>query len=141
MPKKSIALALLAGVAALFLVTWANAVAPGPEPLPPYTGVIKNNTKHELSIYSKNSLGTIIVPPESWIEFVVWDENFDLIPYKEGDPYGCQKVRVTPDAISFKCKKYDFMAEINPLFAPTKKYYDKRKYKKRFRGKRGGSLG
>ncbi len=137
MPKKSILLALLAGVTALLLVTWANAVAPGPEPLPPYTGVIKNNTKYELSVYSKNSSGTIIVPPRSWVEFVVWDDSFALIPYNEGEPYGCQKVRVTPDGIAFMCKKYDFIAEINPpLPPPSKRYYDKGKYKKRYRGKR-----
>lgn len=139
MPRKKIALAVLASMAALLLVTWANAVAPGPEPLPPFIGVIKNNTKGELSIYSQNSLGTVIVPPKGWIEFVVWDPKFDLIPYKEGEPYGCQKVTVTPKAIPYLCKNYDFMAEINPLPAKaTQEYYQKkRKYRVRKKAKTG----
>jgi len=137
MPKKRIALALLAGVAALCLVTWANAVAPGPEPLAPFTGVIKNNTKDDMSVYSQNSLGTLIIPARGWIEFVVWEEKFDLRVYKDGEPYFAQKMAVTPQAIPFMTQNYDFIAEINPPPPPKqiKKYYKKKRYKK-YRGKR-----
>ena len=77
-PNKKITVALLASVVALLLVTWANAMAVGPEPLPPFKGIIKNNTKHDISIPSENSLATLILPAKGWIEYVVWDPKFDL---------------------------------------------------------------
>jgi len=133
MPRKKIALAVLASVAALLLVTWANAVAPGPEPLPPFTGIIKNHTKSDLSIPSQNSLGTLIVPARGWIEFVVWDKTFDLTAYKDGKPYFGQKVTVTPKAFPYMTKNYDFVTEIKATEPPptkkTKKYRKYRKYK------------
>ena len=112
MPTKKIILALLASIVALLVVTGANAEAPGPEPLPPYTGVIKNNSSHDISVPSANSLATLIVPARGWIEFVVWDPKFHLIPYLDGQPYGCQKVRVKPHASPYMCKSYDFLVEI-----------------------------
>ncbi len=137
MPKKKITLALLASVVALLLVTWANAEAPGLEPLPPYIGIIKNNSPYDVSVPSENSLATLIVPARGWIEFVVWDPNFDLIPYIDGKPFGCQKVTVTPDAFPYMCKNYDFLVEINPpVPSPNDRYY--RKYKKRYRKPRTG---
>ena len=134
MPKKLIILALLASLVALLVVT---AESPGVEQLPPYIGVIKNNSKHDLSVKSENSLATLIVPARNWIEFVVWDPKFDFIAYLEGKPYRCQKVVVTPDAFPYMCKNYDFVVEINPPAAPPEKYYYK-KYKKRYRKQRTG---
>ena len=138
MPKKKIILAVLAGMVTLLIVTGANAAAPGPDSLPPYTGVIKNNSSHDISVPSENSLGTLIVPARGWIEFVVWDPRFHLIPYLDGQPYGCQNVRVQPHAFPFMCKDYDFLVEINmrePV--PSKKDYY-RKLKKRYRKQRTG---
>lgn len=138
MPKKKITLALLASMVALLLVTWANAMAVGPEPLPPFKGIIKNNTKHDISIPSENSLATLILPAKGWIEYVVWDPKFDLIPYINGQPFGCQQVQVTPKAFPYMCKNYDFLVEINPPVPYPKKKYDYKKYKKRYRKKRTG---
>jgi hypothetical protein len=69
---------------------------------------------------------------------VVWDPKFHLIPYLNGQPYGCQKVRVKPHGFPFKCKNYDFLVEIKaPVPGPTKEYYY-RKLKKRYRKPRTG---
>ena len=134
MPKKLIILALLASLVALLVVT---AESPGVEQLPPYIGVIKNNSKHDLSVKSENSLATIIVPARNWIEFVVWDPKFDFIAYNEGEPFWCQKITVTPDAFPFKCKNYDFIVEINPP-VPTSPPWFYKKYKRRYRKQRTG---
>jgi hypothetical protein len=138
MSKKKIISVLLAGVLALLLVvSWANAEAPGLEPLPPYIGIIKNNSGQDVSVPSENSQATLIVPARGWIEFVVWDPQFDLIPYLGGKPFGCQKVIVQPDSVPYMCKNYDFLVEINPTAPrPTKWYY--KKYKKRYRKPRAG---
>jgi hypothetical protein len=136
MPKKNLTVASLAGMIALVLVTWANAVAAAPTTLPPYTGVIKNNTACDFSLPSQNSMGTLIVPAKGWIEFVVWDPKFDVIPYYNGKPFGCQKVTVTPKAFPYMCNSYDFVVEINgPGPCPAEQKYQK-KYKKRVRKKR-----
>lgn len=137
MPKKKIFSVLLASVIVLSVVAWANAEVPGQEPLPPYIGIIKNNSGHDLSVPSENSQATLIVPARSWIEFVVWDPKFDLIPYLKGKPFACQKVLVTPDAFPYMCKNYDFLVEINPPTPPPTKWYYK-KYKKRYRRPRAG---
>ncbi len=135
MPKKTLSLALLAGVIALLLLTCAQAAAPGPQTLPPYVGIIKNNSGVDVAVPSENSLATLTVPARGWIEFVVWDPKFDLIPYIAGKPFGCQKVTVTPKAFPYMCKNYDFMVEINPPAAePGQERY--KKYKKRVRKKR-----
>lgn len=122
----------MAAVLALLAGSGAQAVAPGPEPLPPFTGLIKNHTKAELSVYSQNSLGTLIIPANGWIEYVVWDKNFDLLVYLDGKPYFAQKMVVTPGAYTYMTKKYDFIAEIKP---PTPKVIKKpvkkpKKYRK-----------
>jgi hypothetical protein len=136
MPKKKISVILLASMVALLVVTGANAVATRTATLPPYTGIIKNNTSCDFSLPSQNSLGTLIVPARGWIEFVVWDPKFEVIPYYNGKPFGCQKVMVTPKAFPYMCKEYDFMVEINgPGPCPTDQLY-KGKYKKRVRKKR-----
>jgi hypothetical protein len=136
MPKRKITLALLASMVALLVVTGAHAQAPGPLPLPPYTGVIKNNSSHDISIPSENSLATLIVPARGWIEFVVWDPKFQLIPYLDGQPYGCQKVRVQPQAFPYMCKNYDFLVEIMGPVPAKKEYY--KKLKRRYRRPRNG---
>ncbi len=116
----------------MMLATWANAVAT----LPPYTGVIKNNTNCDFSLYSQNSMGTLIVPARDWIEFVVWDPKFEVIPYYKGNPFGCQWVTVTPKAFSYMCKVYDFMVEINGAGPCPEEQPCYPKYKKRVRKKR-----
>ena len=80
MPRKKITIVVLAGLIALLLVTGANAVSMGPGTLPPYTGVIRNNTVCEYTIKSQNSMGTLIIPARDWIEYVVWDPKFEVIP-------------------------------------------------------------
>jgi hypothetical protein len=137
MPKKRITAALLAGmIALLVVVTGANAVSTGTSTLPPYTGIIKNNTSCDFSLMSQNSLGTLIVPARGWIEYVVWDPKFEVIPYYDGKPFGCQNVLVTPKGFPYMCRQYDFMVEINgPGPCPAEQVY-KGKYKKRVR-KRG----
>jgi hypothetical protein len=136
MAKKKIIVILLAGMAALWLSTRANALVMGPSTLPPYTGVIKNNTSCAFSLPSQNSMGTLIVPARGWIEYVVWDPKFEVIPYFNGNPYGCQWVTVTPKAFAYMCKNYDFMVEINGCApCPAEQPYQQ-KYKQRVRKKR-----
>ena len=60
-----------------------------------------------------------------------------VIAYNEGEPFSCQKVTVTPDAFSYKCKNYDFIVAINPPVPASPPWYYK-KYKKRYRKKRRG---
>ncbi len=121
---------------ALLVVTGANAVVTGMTTLPPYIGIIKNNTSCDFSLPSQNSLGTLIVPARGRIEFVVWDPKFEVIPYYNGKPFGCQKVTVTPKAFAYMCKNYDFLVEINgPGPCHTEKQ-NFQKYKKRVRKKR-----
>ncbi len=136
MPRKNITVAVLAAIIALLLATGANAISMGASTLPPYTGVIKNNTACEFSIPSQNSMGTLIVPARGWIEYVVWDPKFEVIPYYKGNPFGCQWVTVTPKGFAYMWKNYDFMVEINgpgPCPAEEPGY---QKYKKRVRRKR-----
>ncbi len=138
MPKKKIIAALLAGMVALLVVTGANAVSTGTYTLPPYTGIIKNNTSCDFSLMSQNSMATLIVPAKGWIEYVVWDPKFDVVPYYNGKPFGCQKVTVTPKGFPYMCRQYDFMVDINgpgPCPAEQQPLY-KGKYKKRVRKKR-----
>ncbi len=108
MPRNNITVAVLAAMIALLLATSANAVSMGASTLPPYTGVIKNNTACEFSIPSQNSMGTLIVPARGWIEYVVWDPKFEVIPYYKGNPFGCQWVTVTPKAFCLHVQKLRF---------------------------------
>jgi hypothetical protein len=64
MPKRKIILALLASMVALLVVTGANAEAPGPEPLPPYTGIIKNNSIYEFRSPRKTAWPPLSCRPE-----------------------------------------------------------------------------
>jgi hypothetical protein len=78
----------------------------------PYTGVIQNKTSFEVSIPSDNSDAALIIPPHGWIEYTIWTHRFDVAAYQNGDPFYCLKLIANPQAYTFKCKKYDFMAEI-----------------------------
>jgi len=120
----------------LFLVGLLIAVAGSetlaanaPEPLPPFTGVIRNYTPYDVAIPSANSSATIIVPARGWVEYTVWSPRFDLIGYVKGDPFDCQKVQAIPRSVTFQCKNYDFLAEIRKpeLERPPVRIYKKLK--------------
>jgi hypothetical protein len=78
----------------------------------PYTGIIKNKTRYEVSIPSDNSDATLVIPPYGWTEYTIWTHKYDVAAYYNGDPFYCLKLSANPQAYTFKCKKYDFMAEI-----------------------------
>jgi hypothetical protein len=88
------------------------AVAPEVVDGRPYTGIIKNKTRYEVWIPSDNSDATLKIPPYSWTEYIIWTKTFDVTAYHNGRPFYCLKLEVHPQEYSFKCKKYDFMAEI-----------------------------
>jgi hypothetical protein len=95
----------------IIVLSGADATTPALKE-PPYVGVIRNFTKHDISFYSQNSQGTITVPAKGYVEYVVWHENFELIGYLQGDPYYCKDMEVMPGHFQFNCKDYDFMAII-----------------------------
>jgi hypothetical protein len=78
----------------------------------PYTGIIKNNTRYEVSIPSENSDATLVIPAHSWIEYTMWTRSTDVTAYHDGKPFYCLKLFANPCEYPFMCKKYDFMAEI-----------------------------
>jgi hypothetical protein len=100
----------------------------------PYTGIIKNKTRYTVSIPSDNSDATLIIPPYSWIEYTIWTHKYDVAAYHNGDPFYCLKLVVHPQAYTFKCKKYDFIAEIVKAGTPWKS----KKLRKRVRYLREG---
>ncbi len=77
-----------------------------------YTGIIKNKTKYEVSLPSENSDATLVIPPNSWIEYTMWTHQADVTAYRDGKPFYCLKLAAHPKEYPFMCKKYDFMAEI-----------------------------
>jgi hypothetical protein len=79
-----------------------------------YTGIIKNKTRYEISIPSENSRGTLVIPPNGWIEFTIWNQHLGVTAYHDGKPFYCLNIFARPQLYSFMCKKYDFMAEIRP---------------------------
>ena len=95
-----------------------------------YTGIIKNQTRYEVSIPSENSDGTLVVPPHSWIEYTIWTHKSDVTAYRDGKPFYCLKLAAKPQAYPFMCKKYDFMAEIVKP-EPKGKYKPMKKRKRR----------
>jgi hypothetical protein len=98
----------------------------------PYTGIIKNKTKYEVSIPSENSDGTLIIPPNGWIEYIIWTHQADVTAYRDGEPFYCLKLAAHPQEYPYMCKKYDFMAEIvKPEPSKSGKYkpMKKRKYR------------
>jgi hypothetical protein len=78
----------------------------------PYTGIIKNNTRYEVSIPSENSDATRVIPPHSWIEYTMWTRITDVTAFRDGKPFYCLKLSADPCKYPFKCSKYDFIAEI-----------------------------
>ncbi len=95
----------------------------------PYTGIIKNKTRYQVSIPSDNSDATLIIPPYSWIEYTIWTHKYDVAAYHNGDPFYCLKLVAHPQAYNFKCKKYDFIAEI----VKAKPEWKSKKLRKRVR--------
>jgi hypothetical protein len=95
-----------------------------------YTGIIKNKTRYEVSIPSENSDGTLVIPPNSWIEYTIWTHKSDVTAYRDGKPFYCLKLAAQPQAHPFMCKKYDFMAEIVKP-EPKGKYKPMKKRKRR----------
>lgn len=132
---------ILALIIGIMLVAVGGAAAiETPRPLGPpatlqildgvaYTGIIKNNTRFEVSIPSENSDATLVVPPHSWIEYTIWTHQVDVTAYHNGKPFYCLKLAANPQAYPFKCKKYDFMAEIVKP-EPTQKYKPMKKRKR-----------
>jgi hypothetical protein len=97
-----------------------------------YTGVIKNKTGYEVSIPSENSNGTLLIPPQGWIEYTIWTHNAEVTAYHDGKPFYCLKLAAQPQAYPFMCKKYDFLAEIvKPEPTPRYKKPVKKKRLKR----------
>jgi len=95
----------------------------------PYTGIIKNQTRYEVSIPSENSNGTLVIPPNSWIEYTIWTHQADVTAYNDGKPFYCLKLAAHPQEYPFMCKKYDFMAEIVKA-EPSGKYKPMKKRKR-----------
>jgi hypothetical protein len=86
--------------------------APPIQPAKKYTGIIKNNTRVEVSIPSRNSDTTIIIPAHSWVEYTAWNSFFNLTVYHNGTPFYCLNIHASLQNYPFMCKKYDFIAEI-----------------------------
>jgi hypothetical protein len=99
-----------------------------------YTGIIKNNTKYEVSIPSRNSDGTLTIPPYGWIEYISWKKNFDLTVYSDGQPFYCLNIAADPRNYQYACKCYDFIAEITKP-EPVEKGKMKRRIRKRVKPK------
>lgn len=77
-----------------------------------YTGIIKNNTRFEVSIPSRNSSATVTIPPYGWVEYTAWNSFFNLTVYHDGKPFYCLNIHAHLQNYPYMCKKYDFMAEI-----------------------------
>jgi hypothetical protein len=91
-----------------------------------YTGIIKNKTPYEISVPSKNSGATLIIPPHSWITYTIWDQRSKVTAYQGGQPFYCLNIFAHPREYPFMCKKYDFMVEILPP-EPVQRYHPIRK--------------
>jgi len=113
-------LVIILALGLVLVMSWAGATGAGAQPFAPYTGVIKNCTRHSISIPSANSAATLIVPPGGFIEYVAWNPEFQLMGYLGGRPYYCQNIRVIPKNYQFMCKSYDFLAEIRAEEKPVK---------------------
>ena len=77
-----------------------------------YTGIIKNKSNCDVSLYSGNSDAALIIPAHGWIEYDAWLRHFDLTAYCDGKPFYCLNINANPKAYPFMCKNYDFMVEI-----------------------------
>jgi hypothetical protein len=77
-----------------------------------YVGLIRNCTDCPISVPSENSGATLIVPPQSFIEYTTWTKDFDLTGYLNGKMVFCKRITARPRQFTHMCKSYDFMAEI-----------------------------
>ena len=77
-----------------------------------YTGIIKNNTRFDVSIPSRNSSATISIPAYGWVEYTAWNSYFSVTVYHDGRPFYCLNIHAHLRNYPFMCKKYDFIAEI-----------------------------
>ncbi|MCX5888518.1 MAG: hypothetical protein NTY36_03600 [Deltaproteobacteria bacterium] len=78
-----------------------------------YVGVIKNQTRYEVSVPSRNSDATLIIPARGFIEYISYEKDFDVTVYRDGKPFDCLKIKAQPHQYAFMCKNdYDFIAEI-----------------------------
>ncbi len=78
-----------------------------------YIGVIKNKTRYDVSVPSRNSSATLIIPAHGFIEYVAYEKDFDITVYKDGKPFYCLKINAHPKEYAYMCKNdYDFIAEI-----------------------------
>jgi hypothetical protein len=82
------------------------------QPAKKYTGIIKNNTRYEVSIPSRNSSATITIPAYGWVEYTAWNSYFNVTVYHDGRPFYCLNIHAHIQNYPFMCKKYDFIAEI-----------------------------
>lgn len=108
----------------------ALAYAAEPNRLHQYTGIIKNETGHEVTVYSGNSDASLIIPANSWVEYTIWQRRYEVTAYCEGKPFYCLKINASPQCCPFMCKKYDFIAEIAQA---GPKQYPGKKLKRRIR--------
>ncbi len=92
-----------------------------------YTGIIKNKTNYEVSVPSKNSSATLVIPPHSFIEYIAWSHRFDVTAYRDGRPFYCLNINASPKSYEYMCQKYDFIAEIVKPEPVAKKKYGKMK--------------
>lgn len=102
-----------------------------------YTGLIKNYSRHEVSIPSANSSAAVVVPARDWreysaIEYTVWSPAVNLQGFVDGQVVYQQKLVAQPKKFQYMGKYYDFVAEIKPPQPEPKakpKYKKKRKVK------------
>jgi hypothetical protein len=82
------------------------------QPAKKYTGIIKNNTRFDVSILARNSSATITIPAYGWVEYTAWNSYFNVTVYHDGKPFYCLNIHAHLQNYPFMCKKYDFIAEI-----------------------------
>jgi hypothetical protein len=101
-----------------------------------YTGIIKNKSSCDVSLYSRNSGATLIIPAHGWIEYDAWVRHFPVTAYCEGKPFYCLNINANPSAYPFMCKNYDFMVEIPGKVEGYPARYPGKKLKRRVRKER-----
>jgi hypothetical protein len=102
----------------------------------PYTGIVRNHCKVDVSIPSANSSGTLIIPPGGSIEYKVWKPEFQINAYYEGKIFDCKNLVAVPKSVTTQCVSYDFQWDIVtcPPPEPTVKHPSgEKKLKKRVR--------
>jgi len=93
-----------------------------------YVGVIKNKTGYDLSVPSRNSGATLIIPARGFIEYISYEKDFDVTVYRDGKPFYCLKIIAHPREYAYMCKNdYDFLAEIVKPEPVAKQKYRKMK--------------